>query len=171
MARRSDHQVFGAILLSLGVIFLLPNLGLPYLGWQNIWPLFIVLFGSAFLLGWALSPGHDPGLAFVGTGSLLVGVFLALFAWGIFGWGEMAVWWPVFPLIWGLAFLALWAAGGAKDAGILVPAGVGILAGLIGLALTRGLIGVETIARWWPVLLILLGAVILLERAFSGRGD
>ena len=171
MAGKSGHQVFGAILLLLGVILLLPNLGLTYLGWPNIWPLFIILFGAAFLFGWALSPEHDPGLAFVGTGGLLVGVFLALFAWGILGWGEMAVWWPVFPLIGGLAFLALWAAGGAKDAGILVPAGVGILTGLVALALTRGLIEAETIARWWPVSLILLGVVILLERAFGGRGD
>lgn len=171
MARNSGHQVFGAILLLLGVIFLLPNLGFPYLGWYNIWPLFIVLFGSAFLLGWAFSPGHDPGLAFVGTGGLLVGIFLALFAWGFLGWGEMAVWWPVFPAIGGLAFLVLWAAGGAKDGGILVPAGAGILTGLVGLAFTRGAIKAAAIARWWPVLLILLGAIILFERTFGGRRD
>ena len=117
MAESNGRYVLGVILVLLGVILLLPNLDLPFIWWGNLWPLFIVLGGLAFLLGWAVAPEHDPGLAFLGTGGLLAGVFLAFFAWGILPWAEMGLWWPAFPLIGGLAFLVLWAAGRAKEPG------------------------------------------------------
>ncbi|MGE5530478.1 MAG: LiaI-LiaF-like domain-containing protein [Patescibacteria group bacterium] len=170
MAKHSARLVFGVVLILLGVIFLLPNLDLPLFGWGNIWPFFIILGGLAFLLGWVLSPGHDEGLAFVGTGTLLVGVFLALFAWDILSWWEMGKWWPGFPLIGGLAFLALWAAGRAEDPGVLVPALGGIAIGGVAFLFTFGLVGLEIAARWWPLLIMALGVAILASRLFGRKG-
>jgi len=161
MADRSGRYILGAILILLGVIFLLPNLHLPLLGWANLWPLFIILFGLAFLAGWAVAPDHDPGLAFVGTAGLLAGVFFVPFAWGILSWGEMSIWWPAFPFLGGLSFLVLWAAGRAKEPGILVPACGGILTGLVAFAFTDRLVSPDLAARWWPVALIVLGVVAL----------
>lgn len=151
------------------MLFLLPNLGLSFLDWGNLWPLYIVLCGSAFLAGWAMSPRHEPGLAFVGTGALLTGIFLAPFAWEMVAWERMAVWWPIFPLIGGLAFLALWAADRGKDPGILVPAGGGILTGLVALFLTTGWLSAAAAAKWWPAGLITLGVAVLFGRTAGGK--
>ncbi|MGE5598251.1 MAG: LiaI-LiaF-like domain-containing protein [Bacteroidota bacterium] len=169
----SDHggrRVLGIILVLLGVIFLLPSLDLPFLRWENLWPLYIVLGGLAFLTGWIVSPAHEPGLAFVGAAIFLTGVFFIPFAWGMVAWHQMAVWWPVFPFIGGLAFLVLWAAGRGKEPGILVPACGGILTGLAALPLTAGWIAPAVVADWWPAGLIVLGAGILLRHAAGGKG-
>jgi len=170
LTERKGSIVPGAILIGLGLVFLLPQLGLDGLGWDNFWPLIIILTGLAFLLGWAAGPDRQPGLAFVGTGALLIGVFLGAFAWNILKWHEMARWWPGFPLIGGLAFLVLWAAGGAKEAGLLVPSLGGIGTGLIAFAVTWNLLDWWLISRWWPLLLILTGVGVLL-RQFIGRRD
>jgi hypothetical protein len=164
MSDGRGRSVFGAILILLGAIFLLPNLNQSYFHWDNIWPLFIVLGGLAFLIGWAVAPKDNEGLAFVGTGALLVGVFLGLFVWGVLRWGEMGVWWPAFPLIGGVAFLALWGAGKGKDAGVLVPAFLGILTGLVAFAFTSGALEPAIAAKWWPAALILLGLIIIARR-------
>lgn len=166
MAEKAGRAISGLILILLGVIFLLPSLFPGFLGWSNIWPLFIVLFGAAFLAGWALTPEHDPGLAFVGTGATLVGLFLGLFAWGVIDWSRMGRWWPAFPMIGGFSFLVLWAAGKAKEPGVLVPALGGILTGLIAFAFTMNWVDWAIAARWWPVLLILLGVMLIADKVF-----
>lgn len=169
MSDRAGRQMLGFILVLLGIVFLLPGLNLPFIGWHNIWPLFIIVGGLTFLVGWALTPDHEPGLAFVGIGALLIGAFLALFAWEILSWSEMAVWWPAFPFIGGLAFMVLWAAGRGRDPGILIPACGGILTGAVAFVFTKGIARPELIVKWWPVVLIALGVAILFGRSFGEK--
>lgn len=49
----------------------------------------------------------DGGLAFLATGLILTGLFFFGFTLkpGLWEWGQMSKLWPVFPLIWGLAFV------------------------------------------------------------------
>jgi hypothetical protein len=98
----------------------------------------------------------------------MIGGFLGLFAWGILEWHDMARWWPGFPLIGGLAFVVLWAAGRFRDWGVLVPALIGIVVGVVGFLFTFGAVG-ESVLKFWPVLIILAGVISLLGALFRRR--
>lgn len=72
--------------------------------------------------------------------------------------------WPVFPLIVGVAFVVMWIANRFRDMGLLVPAAILLIVGLAGFAFTLREVPVwQTIFNWWPVLLIVLGIVVLLQ--------
>ncbi|MDY6876876.1 MAG: hypothetical protein SWK90_11840 [Chloroflexota bacterium] len=168
MKSRTGTLIPAIMLIMLGVIFLLPSLGIPFLSWGGIWPLFIIAAGLGFLAGFIFSARHDEGLAFVGSAAVMVGGFLGLFAWHILDWNDMARWWPGFPLIGGLAFVVLWAAGRFRDWGVLVPALIGIVVGVVGLLFTFGAVG-ENVLQFWPVLVILAGVISLLSALFRRR--
>jgi hypothetical protein len=147
----------GLGLIGLGVAFILAQL----IGWDRIWPLFPLLGGLAFLVGYIASGFRESGFVLVGVLATLIGLFLFGFSLGLWEWGDMRRLWPVFPLIAGVAFVALFAAERARDAG---PLGVGcaaLLVGIAGLAVTYGYLG-ASVWRLWPVLLILAGIVGLL---------
>lgn len=173
MRHRAGTIVPGIILILLGFFFLLQQFAPGIFGWDRIWPIFPTVGGIAFLAGWLFSKDHDPGLLFVGTAAILVGLFFFPFSFGFIEWGEMGRWWPAFPIIGGLAFLALFAGGRFRDWGV---AGVGCLAILVGLiafgftlfSLPRAL--AATLVQLWPLGLIFLG-LIALASAFLRRGD
>ncbi len=162
----------GLVLIVLGLWFLLSELGVAWLNMEQAWPIFVALMGILFWLGFIFDAKHDPGLAFMGTAALLTGLYLLLFTTGVYAWEAMDKMWPGFPLIGGIAFLVLWLANRLRDPGVLVPAVGGILAGLIGFAYTLGGLSEEkfrSIVNLWPVLLILLGVIMLLQILFGRR--
>jgi ABC-type Fe3+-siderophore transport system permease subunit len=76
--------------------------------------------------------------------------------------------WPVFALIGGIAFVILFVAEGRnRDWGVLGIGLAAIVVGVVGLAVTHGLVSGD-IVRYWPVLLILLGSVGLVGAFFRG---
>jgi hypothetical protein len=77
--------------------------------------------------------------------------------------------WPAFPLIGGLTFLAVWLLD-RKNAGLLVPAALGMAVGLLGFVFTFRVLEARIIADGWPVLLILLG-LALVAKGFVGSSD
>jgi hypothetical protein len=82
----------------------------------------------------------------------------------------MRLLWPAFPLIVGVAFVVLWAAGRFRDWGVLIPAGILLLVGFGGFAFTLGNVPVfQNILQWWPLLLILFGIVILFQSITRSR--
>jgi hypothetical protein len=102
---RYSAVIGGIILIGIGVIFLLQNIGLFYIG--NWWALFILL-GTAGAWGsaWHVyqNNGHlvTPGV----TGSFMNGLFplaVALIFLLDLNWGTV---WPVFLIIAGLSVLA-----------------------------------------------------------------
>jgi ATP/ADP translocase len=70
-----------------------------------------------------LTGGRDPVLIFVGISAILIGLFFFGFTLGYLEWGEMGRLCPVFPFIGGVAFLAMFLADRAHDAGVM---GVGL---------------------------------------------
>jgi len=103
-ARGRGGWVGGAVLILLGVIFLLQNTGMFHL--QNWWALFILIpaltaFGSAW--NSYRSAGGRFNAAARGSviGGLLLTAVAAIFLFGL-DWGRM---WPVFLIVGGLTLL------------------------------------------------------------------
>ena len=173
MKNRAGAIVPGIILILLGAFFLLRRLApdVFVFGWGNIWPVFPTLVGVGSLAGWLFSEERDPGLLFLGTAATLVGLFFFLFSFGLFEWAEMGKLWPAFPIIGGLAFLALFVGGRFRDWG---AAGVGCMAIAVGviafgftlLHLPRPL--ANQLIKLWPLGLIFIGLLALVS-AFVRR--
>ena len=163
MSRDKSSMVWvGLGLISLGIVLMFAQL----IGWEKIWPIFPLLGGVAFLVGYVVGGFKESGLVFVGVGAILVGLFFFAFTLGTFEWGDMGTLWPIFLLIGGLAFCALFLAERGRDLGTLGVGCVAFVVGLVGLAITLGLIGTD-IVKYWPLLLIFLGLVVLVGGLFQ----
>jgi len=94
----------GAILILLGVIFLLQNLGLPFLA--NWWALFIFIpaFG-AFVTAWNVYQEHGR-LTRGGAGSLTVGILLTIMAVAFLLNLATSMFWPILLIAGGVVLLA-----------------------------------------------------------------
>ena len=175
---RRGTVITAVVFIAIGAYLLLANLNLiPNYSMTQLWPAIVVLVGILFWLGFIFGHDHDPGLAFVGTIVTLTGLFFFLFTFNVdlFGlgtvdWSDMRLLWPAFPLIVGIAFVVLWAAGRFRDWGVLIPAGILILVGLGGFAFTLGSVPVfQNLLQWWPLLLIVFGALILFRSIWRSR--
>jgi len=173
MKNRAETIIPGIILILLGLFLLLQQFLPDFFGWGNIWPIFPTLAGIAFLIGGLFSRNRDPGLLFVGTAVTLVGLFFFAFTFDLFEWADMGKLWPAFPVIGGLAFLALFFGSKSRDWSV---AGVGcaaIAVGVIAFAFTLfSLPGslIDILVKLWPLGLIFIG-LIGLASAFLKRHD
>jgi len=160
------------ILIGLGAWFLLRALGIELPGMDEMWPVFPTVVGLSLFVGWLVGSNKrgNHGVMIPAVINTLVGLFFFGFTFGFFEWSEMAVLWPVFPLIVGVAFFVAWVFSGFKEWGLLIPAGITGVVGVIGLAYT--LLGqiefVSSLLQFWPVLLIVLGVAILIAGLLSG---
>jgi len=163
---RSNSIAWALILIALGAWFLLDNLGVNMPNMSQMWPVFVLGPGLAALFGYAAGEDHDPGLAFVGTAASLLGVFFLMTTLGVGGLhnGDMGRLWPVYPLIGGVAFVVQWIASDFKEWGVLIPGGIAILVGVVGLgALLFGesRLFVTLLVNGWPLILILIGLSLI----------
>ena len=160
-AERRGSVFGGLIIIVIGVWFLMSSLGvnLPNIG--NLWPIFPTIGGAAFLAAYLFGKEKDSGFLIPGVGGFLIGLFFFAFTFGIYEWGEMGRLWPVFPLIGGVAFLAMFMA--ERDSGLLVPAIGGIGVGVVGLLFTTMGLSLAWLGTYWPVILIILGLIVLAQ--------
>ena len=143
----------GLGLIGLGFAVLAASL----LGWSQLWPLFPILAGLGLFAGYVVSGAKDGGLAFLGTLATLSGLFLFGFTLGAWAWDEMATLWPVFLVIAGIAFLVAFVAERrARDLGVLGLSCAALVAGVLGLGVTRGFLESDVV-KLWPLLLVLVG--------------
>ncbi len=102
---KNGAVIGGIVLIGLGVIFLLQNLGLFYIG--NWWALFILL-GTAGAWGsaWHIYQNNGQRITHAVTGAFIGGIFplaVALIFLFNLNWGTL---WPVFLVIAGVAVLS-----------------------------------------------------------------
>ena len=108
-----NTQLWGWGLLALGVLFLLQNLGLNFVGW--IWGLVFIALGAGFLWYQQQNPSSHwwaliPGFTLLGLGTLIVfeplfgdnwggAVFLGAIGLGFLAvyWVQRSYWWAVIP--------------------------------------------------------------------------
>jgi hypothetical protein len=156
-----EKERLGTVWAGLGLITVgIALVAAQWLGWDRLWPLFPAMGGVGLLAAYVLTGRKDEGLVFLGISALLVGLFFFGFTLGYWEWGQMADLWPVFPLIGGVAFLALFFAERTRDVGTLGVALAALIVGGVGLAFTYGLVNSD-IWRFWPVLLIMMGVLSL----------
>jgi hypothetical protein len=164
----------GLVLIALGAWFLVRALGFNLPGMAAMWPIFPTIVGLSMFVGWFFAPKKQGshGIMIPAVINLMVGLFFFGFTFNILRWGDMAVLWPVFPLIVGVAFFVAWVFSGLRDWGLLIPCAITGGVGIVGLGYTvfREVEAVSSLIRYWPVLLIGLGILVLIGGVVgSGR--
>lgn len=152
----TSRLFFGLLLAALGVVLLLGNLGLLSVDFSRLWPLFPMSPGLVFLaIHFADRSSRTQWAVIPGTIIVYVSLVLFLIAFNLV---DMSIFWPLFPLAVGLAFLTMYAFGVREDHWPLYPGT--ILTGIAVIFLMNTLIGWE----WWPLLLVGAGVFVLLRR-------
>jgi len=160
--RQAKGFFWGAVLVAVGGWFLLSSLGVELPGMHQLWPVFPLLSGLGSLLGFFTRTKKDAGLVFSGTLLSLLGLFFFCFTFEVLYWEDMEVWWPVFPLIAGIAFVFSWLAGRCRELRPLVPGVLSLAVGVIGLFFTLGEMSVEGVRLAGSLLVVALGVAIVL---------
>lgn len=162
---KHNNLIWGVILIGLGLFFLFNQLFPDLIGWFN-WPWILVVLGGIFVVGSLV--GRAGGAMVAGLVLLtLGGIFLYQTRTG--DWDSWAYLWALIPVVAGIGMLI----GGLYDAELRparIPALIGIGGGLGMLAIMTGLLGLnQDVLRYWPVLLILVGFVIIFRAWRRGR--
>jgi hypothetical protein len=158
-----NREILGLGLALIGFIFLLASNNLLWIGWDAIWPILLLLFGIVSLR--IFFSKRTPALLLTGIVSLFLGFFFFIFSAGFLPWSDIAVLWPTFPLIGGIALIAT--AGIDKRATDAVI--VGIIAVLFSIACymaNSGVIGgriAGPFIRLWPLAIVGSGVVVYLK--------
>jgi hypothetical protein len=154
--------------MGLGAWFLADNIGYPLPGWKTIWPIFPTIGGLAFIASFLTGREKDAGVLIPGVGGFLAGLCFFFFTLGPLHRSDMSAWWPIFPIIGGVAFLATWAGTRPRDHSLLVPAALGMMVGLGGMLITLAELRLHLLWKVWPAGLILLGLWMLVMGFRSG---
>jgi hypothetical protein len=148
---RTSDFIIGIGLVILGLLFLFENFGYIEFDFGEIWPVFVVLGGVGFWLGF-FKDRTNIGLLMPGT--ILVTYGLLFWYCSAQGWYHMQALWPFFLIGPGIGFFLMYLFG-EREKGLLIPAG--ILTGLGILFMFR----YWMYLRYWPVILIILGIVLI----------
>ncbi len=155
--KRSD-MVIGVGLVILGILFLSENFGYIEFDFQNVWPVFVILAGAGFWIGY-YQDRKNYGLLMPGTILIIYG--LLFFYCSAQGWYLMTDLWPIFILGPGIGFFMMYLMG-EQEKGMLIPASI-----LSGIAILF-LISHSGFWRYWPVALIIVGIVLMLRNRVKG---
>ncbi|MBN2424177.1 MAG: hypothetical protein JXR46_01510 [Calditrichaceae bacterium] len=147
----NQKKALGLILIFLGIVFLLENLSIIEFDFLRVWPLFVILSGLGFWLGYLV---NRQLITFIMPGTLLLIYGFLFFYCGIFGWDMMSYLWPVFLLGPGVGFFLIYLLGD-KNKILLWPAG--LLTVISFLFIFRYL----EYLRYWPSLLIIGGIILI----------
>lgn len=154
--------IFGAALILFGVMLLLVTTGLFAPG-PLVFPVMLVLTGI-LLLHHGFRSSHEISV-FVGTFLLLTGVFLVLRE-SVLTRREMRSLWPIFMSVGGVSLITYGLRKGRQyRLSMVLPGAVVFLLSLVFLLFSIGVIEqslASITVRWWPVLFVFLGLVVLL---------
>jgi hypothetical protein len=145
----------GGMLIIVGALFLAINL--LEIEWRNVWPLlFFAIAAVNFLI--FLSNRRNYGVLMPAAIMVVYGILFQYCA--VAGWWHMGELWPLFILGPGLGFFMMYLFG-KREPGLLVPAFV--LTGLSA-AFFLAFGPLRYYSRFWPVILIIAGLLLLLRR-------
>ncbi|MCK5744001.1 MAG: hypothetical protein KAH30_04630 [Caldisericia bacterium] len=159
--KKNSGFTFGIILIIVGAVLLLMKFTNFNMDWLVMWPLIMVAVGLFLLTQMTRDKGAVfPATIVIGIGALFLIENMNILPRGI-GMGEL---WPFFPIIVGLAFVALYLFD-KKDTGVLIPASILLVVGAVFLSINmKGFI--VYIA---PIVIILVGLLIVVN-GIMGKG-
>ncbi len=163
-----NKEILGLSLALAGLLFLLVSNGIPWFGWDAVWPVFLLLTGGVLLK--IFSDKKGPEQLFGGLVLIFLGFFLLLFTAGLQPWGAMVRLWPTFPMITGISFLAM-AGVRRRSIGTFIAGISAVVLSIACYAYTSGAIREDIAApfvRLWPLVLIASGVFIFM-RARKGE--
>jgi hypothetical protein len=156
---KNSNIVMGAVLVALGCILLLSNLGYINFSWDYIWPMALLLPGIYLHFAYFTKIDKNPG-NLVPAGILTTYGIMAYIV-AFFGWGTMASLWPFILLGIATGLLELYLFG-TRDKGLLIP--ISILGGLGLMLLTKTYFFFDLKKIVIPAILVILGVLILSKR-------
>lgn len=168
MGRQPGSIIIGIGLIAIGVWTVTIQLGVRLAGIRYMWPALIAMLSLAFLVQYIFQKRKQGGLVFLGIAGLSISIFLNLFTLRVGGltWADMSRYWPVIPLLLGLAFLILYLAEGMRQQALLIPTyiagGIGLFALPITLKIVQGPVFNQVI-QLWPILVILIVLAIVIR--------
>lgn len=154
----NSSMVGGITLIVLGLIFFAATQGAFNLNWGTIWPAFVMLGGIVALvqLPNATSPERRGSIVMGAILPILLGAYFFAAMNGVLSWA----FWPIYPLIIGVALFAGYLASGMTESRYILPALVLTVVGLV----FGGIIVVgdyAMIGKIWPLFLIIAGVFAL----------
>jgi hypothetical protein len=156
---KNSNMIMGAVLIALGSILLLSNLGYISFSWDYIWPLCMLLPGIYLHFAYFTKLDRNPG-NLVPAG-ILTTYGLMAYVVAFFGWGTMVTMWPFILIGIAVGLLELYVFG-THDKGLLIP--VGILGGL-GLYFFSKSFFIFDFRRYAiPVILVIIGLMMLTKK-------
>jgi len=162
MSKHRNSILPGLILIIIGALLLINKL-VPYsIGWYEIYPLILMAIGVLIFV--SVIGKQDKGAVFFGTFFLLLGLFFFLRNFDIIPYYYMREVWPIILIILGLSFVSVFITK-PRDWGVLIPGGILLFLGIIFLLRKFHIIYLDIediIADYWPMILIIIGAGIIL---------
>jgi membrane-bound ClpP family serine protease len=159
MSQTKPSLLPGIILIIFGLLLLVHKLDIFYFDWHRTYPLVFMLIGVVLFISTVLYKHQSA--AFWGTVFLLAGLFFFLRNYDFIEYYYIGEIWPVFFIILGLAFVVLFLFK-PQDWGVLIPGGIFLFLGttffLRNFHYWRAQ---EIIARYWPLVLILIGIGVI----------
>lgn len=164
MGNPKSRMLVGTWLVVWGLLLLLVS-NHVLLGWRHLWPSILVVTGVVMLR--VFENRLSFGVIFAATWTILLGLFLTTFSFGVVEWGHMRSLWPIIPTIVGVSFIVAGAKRPPTSAGIVVGSMV-ILMGTASFLYETGTISVRVASpflRFWPLVLVLAGFVLMKREA------
>ena len=165
MSATKRSSIFpGMILIIIGTMLLVHKIIPEFMNWRHIYPLILLALGVSMILSVSFKSKTGKGAVFPGTILFFIGLFFFLRNFGLVEYYYVREIWPIFIFIVGLGFLALFIAK-PSDTGVLIPAVILLFIGVISLLNKLYLIDIELweiVSDYWPVILIVVGAGIIL---------
>ena len=157
MKAKSSFNVFAAICIIVGVLFLLENYDIIS-GIFNLWPIFPLFLGWGLTLIFLKRGRKD--LVALGAGVYLICFSLLAFYFNLTSWTTIADTWPIFIGFLGITFLIV-AYFDRRRA-------IYLLIGIFLCFLYANFVLIFTVdVRLWPISLVLLGVCIFLVRRYG----
>jgi len=153
----------GLLLIFIGILLLTNKLLPDILDWRRLYPIIIMAIGVWILSSTCCQHKKDKGGVFPGSVLFLIGLFFFLRNYDIIPYSYDV--WPIYIIILGLGFLALFIVK-PRDWGTLIPAAIFLFFGIVSLFNIYYIIDWDAwdmVGDYWPIILILIGVSIIIS--------